>query len=47
MTSRTKLVRKAVDDVLGGEEAWKYADSTQGASRLPVFSCSDTSISCV
>jgi hypothetical protein len=35
MTSRTKLVRKAVDDVLGGEETWKHADSTMG--RLPFF----------
>ncbi|KAF7328818.1 DNA-directed RNA polymerase subunit [Mycena venus] len=31
MTSRTKLVRKAVDDVLGGDEAWKHADSTQAS----------------
>ncbi|KAI0030531.1 hypothetical protein K488DRAFT_54045 [Vararia minispora EC-137] len=28
MTSRTRLQRKAVDDVLGGEDAWKNADST-------------------
>ncbi|KAF7293135.1 DNA-directed RNA polymerase subunit [Mycena chlorophos] len=28
MTSRTKLERKAVDDVLGGEEMWKHADAT-------------------
>ncbi|KAL0068433.1 RNA polymerase III C11 subunit [Marasmius tenuissimus] len=28
MTSRTKLKRKEVDDVLGGEEMWKHADST-------------------
>ncbi|KAJ7058632.1 hypothetical protein C8F01DRAFT_1148815 [Mycena amicta] len=31
MTSRTKLVRKAVDDVLGGEEAWKDADKTMAS----------------
>ncbi|KAJ7226902.1 hypothetical protein GGX14DRAFT_296615, partial [Mycena pura] len=28
MTSRTKLVRKVVDDVLSGAEAWRDADST-------------------
>ncbi|KAI0632266.1 hypothetical protein C8Q77DRAFT_1158916 [Trametes polyzona] len=28
MTSRTKLKRKEVDDVLGGEDQWKHADST-------------------
>ncbi|RDX53466.1 hypothetical protein OH76DRAFT_1432507 [Lentinus brumalis] len=28
MTSRTKLKRKVVDDVLGGEDQWKHADST-------------------
>ncbi|KIM81039.1 hypothetical protein PILCRDRAFT_821877 [Piloderma croceum F 1598] len=28
MTSRTRLKRKEVDDVLGGEEMWKHADST-------------------
>lgn len=30
MTSRTRLKRKEVDDVLGGEEMWKHADSTSG-----------------
>ena len=30
MTSRTKLKRKEVDDVLGGEDHWKHADSTNG-----------------
>ena len=30
MTSRTRLKRKEVDDVLGGEEMWKHADSTAG-----------------
>ena len=30
MTSRTRLDRKQVDDVLGGEEMWKHADSTAG-----------------
>ncbi|KAJ3860059.1 hypothetical protein EV359DRAFT_49888 [Lentinula novae-zelandiae] len=28
MTSRIKLERKTVDDVLGGDEMWKHADST-------------------
>ncbi|KZV64760.1 hypothetical protein PENSPDRAFT_690471 [Peniophora sp. CONT] len=28
MTSRTHLKRKVVDDVLGGDEQWKNADST-------------------
>ncbi len=32
MTSRTKLTRKQVDDVLGGDETWKHADSTAGRS---------------
>ena len=30
MTSRTRLKRKEVDDVLGGEEMWEHADSTAG-----------------
>src|SRR5712671_3590899 len=30
MTSRTKLTRKQGDDVLGGDETWKHADSTAG-----------------
>jgi hypothetical protein len=30
MTSRNKLKRKEVDDVLGGEEMWKHADATAG-----------------
>jgi DNA-directed RNA polymerase III subunit RPC11 len=30
MTSRTRMKRKAVDDVLGGEDHWKHADSTTG-----------------
>jgi hypothetical protein len=30
MTSRTRLKRKEVDDVLGGEEMWKHADSIAG-----------------
>ncbi len=36
MTSRTKLKRKEVDDVLGGEDQWKHADSTNG--KLPDLS---------
>jgi len=30
MTSRTRLKRKKTDDVLGGEEMWKHADSIAG-----------------
>jgi DNA-directed RNA polymerase III subunit RPC11 len=30
MTARTHLKRKDVDDVLGGEDHWKHADSTSG-----------------
>ena len=30
MTSRTRLERKQADDILGGEEMWKHADSTAG-----------------
>ena len=37
MTSRTRLKRKEVDDVLGGEEMWKHADSTAG--DLPSNCC--------
>jgi hypothetical protein len=29
---RTYLKRKAVDDVLGGEDSWKNVDSTEGTS---------------
>ena len=32
MTSRTRMKRKEVDDVLGGDEMWKHADATDGAS---------------
>ena len=36
MTSRTRLERKQVDDVLGGEEMWKHADSIAGeAFQVP------------
>ena len=35
MTSRTRLERKQVDDVLGGEEMWKHADSTASKSSNP------------
>ena len=30
MTSRTKLKRKEIDDVLGGDEMWAHADKTMG-----------------
>ncbi|KAG9014112.1 RNA polymerase III C11 subunit [Tulasnella sp. JGI-2019a] len=32
MVSRTKLQRKAVDDVLGGDAMWADADKTKGLS---------------
>jgi DNA-directed RNA polymerase III subunit RPC11 len=35
MVSRTKLKRKEVDDVLGGEDMWKDASSTTGVLLLP------------
>ena len=38
MTSRTKLKRKQVDDVLGGDEMWAHADRTQGMTSLTVDS---------
>ncbi|KAF9451326.1 hypothetical protein P691DRAFT_699531 [Macrolepiota fuliginosa MF-IS2] len=31
MTSRTRLKRKEVDDVLGGDEMWAHADQTQAS----------------
>ncbi|KAF8182968.1 hypothetical protein BJ912DRAFT_906212 [Pholiota molesta] len=31
MTSRTKLKRKQIDDVLGGDEMWAHADQTQAS----------------
>lgn len=34
MTSRTKLKRKEVDDVMGGEDSWKNVDSTDGESAF-------------
>jgi len=34
MTSRTRLKRKEIDDVLGGDEAWVHADKTQGAPLI-------------
>lgn len=30
MTTRTKLKRKEIDDVMGGEDSWKNVDSTDG-----------------
>lgn len=38
MTSRTRLKRKEIDDVLGGDEMWKHADQTQGKNER-VFGC--------
>lgn len=31
------MTRKQVDDVLGGDEAWKHADSTTGMSNKPLI----------
>ncbi|KAK0436910.1 hypothetical protein EV421DRAFT_1829996 [Armillaria borealis] len=31
MTSRTRLKRKEIDDVLGGDQAWEHADATQAS----------------
>jgi len=38
MTSRTRLKRKEVDDVLGGAEAWAHADKTQGTLSFSYMS---------
>lgn len=35
IAQRTYLKRKEVDDVLGGAEAWKNVDQTEGAWRTP------------
>jgi hypothetical protein len=34
MTKHAKLDKKEVDDVLGGEEAWKNVQKTDGARRI-------------
>ena len=36
MTSRERLKRKEVEDVLGGEETWKDADSTSGGQCISI-----------
>lgn len=36
-TSRKELKRKEVDDVLGGADAWKNVDSTEGIKRVYFF----------
>lgn len=33
MTARTRMKRKDVDDVLGGDDHWKHADSTAGSAH--------------
>ncbi|KAG6861857.1 hypothetical protein C0995_011154 [Termitomyces sp. Mi166 len=38
MTSRTKLKRKEIDDVLGGDEMWAHADKTMVYRYVPVLS---------
>ena len=40
VTSEATLERKVVDDVLGGPDAWKNADQTEGARALPATSTS-------
>jgi len=42
MTSRMRLKRKEVDDVLGGDEMWAHADRTQGMNDLPPCSSVET-----
>ena len=42
MTARTRLKRKEVDDVLGGDDMWKHADSTAGQPCSPALSGGDT-----
>jgi hypothetical protein len=42
MTSRTKMRRKEVDDVLGGDEMWKHADATTGKPTLTPFFVAET-----
>jgi DNA-directed RNA polymerase III subunit RPC11 len=39
MTSRTHMKRKDVDDVLGGEDQWKHADSIMGLFRRRLLDC--------
>lgn len=34
MTTRVRLRRKQVDDIMGGEDAWKNVDATDGESRV-------------
>ena len=40
VTSEATLERKVVDDVLGGPDAWKNADQTEGARALTTTSTS-------
>ena len=35
ITSKLQISRKEVDDVLGGEEAWKNVDRTEGKIMYP------------
>jgi DNA-directed RNA polymerase III subunit RPC11 len=37
LTVAMRLERKEVDDVLGGEEAWKNVDKTEGEFLLLLF----------
>lgn len=43
VTSRMRLERKQVDDVMGGEDSWKNVDSTAGTwvSRRLLLTSSD------
>ena len=40
VTSEATLERKVVDDVLGGPDAWKNADQTEGSRALPATTTS-------
>lgn len=37
-SARVELTRKKVDDVLGGEDAWKNVDSIEGKKRKFIYS---------
>lgn len=43
VTSRVRLERKQVDDVMGGEDSWKNVDSTDGTSPCALLTASDVS----